>query len=206
MADEGYIKFTLEKEDGEPPRIEGELVELNRVRTSLYKKGHIGVLYNGVGYGNVSIRAGSGDVLFIISGSSTGAKEELSENEYCKIISVDIDRNRLLCRGRVNASSESMSHAAVYEANSEVMCVIHIHSEKLFRFMLDNNYPSTPLTAAYGTPEMAGAIKTVMQRTDSNAGIIVMAGHQDGILAYGPDVRSVYNIILNLEEEAARSR
>ncbi len=195
MIDEGYIKFSIERIDGDDPEFHDELVKLNGIRTKLFHMGLIGILDNGIGFGNVSIRDESRGGLFVISGSGTGGQEVLENSEYCTVLSTNVAENSLVCTGNVNASSESMSHAVVYEANDNVMCVIHVHNLSMFDYMLENSYPQTPVTAAYGTPEIAFSLKEKVMEVGSDHGIVVMAGHQDGVIAYGPGVEDTFNLI-----------
>ena len=59
MQDEGYVKYTCHHSAGPAPEHES-WQELNDLRTDLVKAGLIGVLENGVGYGNVSLRMPKG--------------------------------------------------------------------------------------------------------------------------------------------------
>jgi ribulose-5-phosphate 4-epimerase/fuculose-1-phosphate aldolase len=91
-----------------------------------------------------------------------------------------------------------MTHGAIYEASLETNCVIHIHSRNIFDGMLLNNYPSTPKEAEYGTPEIAHAIKNCVENTGKAKGTIVLSGHDEGVIAYGPSVHAAMELILKL--------
>lgn len=195
MIDEGYIKFSIDRIEGDSPALDAKLEELNKTRTKLFHLGLIGVLDNGIGFGNISMRDNNEKELFIISGSSTGGAEVLKNSEYCTVLSTDIAQNSLICRGQLDASSESMSHAVVYGANENIQCVIHVHNTSMFDYMLENGYPKTPVEAAYGTPEIAIALKEKVEEEGNTLGIVVMAGHQDGVIAYGGSVAETFKII-----------
>lgn len=189
--DEGYIKFNCEWIDKE---INFDISKLNEVRQKLFNLGLIGAYDNGVGYGNISIKTNEG---FIISGSATGNISKLNEEYYSKVIEYNFDKNFLKCVGPIKASSESMSHAAIYESDSEINAVIHVHNLDLWNNLLDK-VPTTSIDAKYGTPEMAYEIKRLFNETDvKQKKIFVMAGHKEGIFCFGKDLDETLQIILN---------
>jgi ribulose-5-phosphate 4-epimerase/fuculose-1-phosphate aldolase len=199
MNDEGYVKYTAEHTDA--AAIAHPLWSiLNNARTQLYDLGLIGVYQNGIGFGNLSIRM-TGDE-FLISGTATGAKRELASNEYCLVRYCDIEGNRVRSFGPIQASSESMSHGAIYRVCPKAACVIHIHSRVIFDGMLRDTLLSTPKTAAYGTPEMARAISTaVVQgiKTHGKAyGQIALAGHDEGVVTWGVSVDEALGLVMEL--------
>jgi len=193
--DEGYIKFTVHLMDGPAPA-HPALNELNQARTKLHDLKLIGIYPNGIGYGNVSLRAETPEK-FIVSGTATGEKRILNTGDYCLVDSFDLAANEVQCTGRVKASSESMSHGAIYRACEKAQSVIHIHSRALFDFMLAGPYPCTPETAAYGTPELAVEIDT-LAAASTEGGLFATAGHEEGIIAYGPTPSATLEIVLTL--------
>jgi ribulose-5-phosphate 4-epimerase/fuculose-1-phosphate aldolase len=202
MMDEGYIKYTALHQNSPIPQADftaRQLPELNEARTKCFTLGLVGVYPNGISYGNLSIRV-NGDE-FLISGTATGAKPVLSNEDYCLVKSFDIARNSIVSYGLIQASSESMTHGAVYRACRNVNCVIHIHSKKIFDGMLRDNYPFTPKTIAFGTPEIALAIRKCVKRTGSDEGKIVLAGHDEGIIAYGANIEMALHLILDLHNK-----
>jgi len=196
---EGYTKFAVHLTEGGLPA-NPELCRLNEVRTELHDLGLIGVLPGGVGYGNVSVRL-DGSEKFIISGTATGSKRTLALTDYCLVDSFDVRRNEVFCTGRIQASSESMSHGSVYQANPAITCVTHIHSQAIFRFMLANGYPRTSERAAYGTPEIAEETVRLVCEAGAARGVFVMAGHEDGVIAYGDDIESARKFLLEIHRK-----
>ena len=73
----------------------------------------------------------------------------------------DFLKNEIHCTGKIRASAESLTHAAVYEARPEAMAVIHIHNLDLWE-KYKGIMPTSPYTAEYGTPEIALAIKSLV--------------------------------------------
>lgn len=195
MSSEGNVKYTADHKMGpviEAPHYE----ELNDARTHLHKLGLVGVTSGGVGFGNLSIRYRENE--FLITGTATGAKPVLDPDDYCLVESFDLRQNHVVSSGPVQASSESMTHGVVYRSCSGANCVIHIHSRKIFDMMIRDNYPSTPKNAEYGTPEIALAIGTCVNNSANNEGQIVLAGHDEGVIVYGPTVERALNLILEL--------
>jgi hypothetical protein len=196
MIDEGYIKFSvhLNETDIEMPQA---LSELNAVRTALFDKGMIGVLPGGIGFGNVSVKIPSSN-RFFISGSATGGKRILDPEDYCRVESCSAAHNEVFCSGHIKASSETLSHDAVYHANDSVCCVIHIHHKPFFYKLLANTtIPATSKEAKFGTPEMATDIERIVKAHASPSGILVMTGHEDGIIAWGRTIAEAHSVLLH---------
>ncbi|MDR2742681.1 MAG: class II aldolase/adducin family protein [Treponema sp.] len=203
---EGYVKYMADH--WSVPAVEPPFwKELNEARTRLYDLGLIGVLPNGVGFGNVSVRVQGGE--FLISGTATGGSRVLTSHEYCMVKSFNLEENRVTTAGPVRASSESMSHGAVYRFCASAICVIHVHSRKIFDAMLGDGSLSTPPEAAYGTPELALAIASLVKDREAGGGagqgVMVLAGHDEGVLSYGTSVREALDLILGLYGKYADS-
>lgn len=205
---EGYVKFHA-VHGVAPPPAHPNLDALDHARTILHDLGLVGMRADGIGFGNLSLRDDAG---FVITGSGTGAPRVLGPGGYCRVLSFDLDSNSVTDEGPVPASSESMSHGAVYRGEPTVRCVIHVHSLALWRGLLDAGFPATRASAAYGTPEMARAILELVRResrgraktgADAGAippsGILAMAGHEEGVIAYGPDIDSALAKLLSTE-------
>jgi hypothetical protein len=186
--DEGSIKYHGVRRDGEVPR-SAQLDALDRARTVLHDLGLIGVYADGIGYGNLSIR--QPDQQFVITASATGADRCLRPDQYCLVESFSIEHNRVQSRGALDASSESMTHGAIYLANPVVNCVMHVHDRGLFDALLSQGWPHTPAEVPYGTPAMARAVTQLVRAHTTLPVLFAMAGHAEGVVAYGADVDSV---------------
>ena len=181
--DDGVIKFRINWQQAPAPT-DPALAGLMHWRNVMYDMGLIGFdeQYR-VGYGNISLR--TGERTFIISGTQTGHIPKLPSEHYTTVTDYDIAQNELICSGPVKASSESLTHAAVYEANPEIQAIIHIHHDAQWEAWLDE-IPTTHKDVPYGTPEMAGEIHHLFKDYKmSTTGLIAMAGHQGGIIAFG---------------------
>ena len=76
---EGYIKFNCLLSEETSGLSDEDFLLLNKWRNKLYQLGLIGCYPGDIGYGNISIRSGTG---FIITGSATGCREKLTKNDY----------------------------------------------------------------------------------------------------------------------------
>jgi hypothetical protein len=186
--DDGYIKYSSERHDGLIPELAG-LDALNEVRTQLFDIGLIGIHPDGVGYGNLSIRAQ--DDTFIITASATGGLRVLRREQYCLVESISIENNHVRSRGALPASSESMTHGAIYAANPAAQCVAHVHCRILFDYWLANEGLMTAPDIPYGTPAMASAVYQLARTAATLPVLFAMAGHDEGIVAFGSDVPTV---------------
>jgi len=197
-SSEGYVKYTVEHKMAEAIEVP-HWAELNAARTHLHNLGLVGALSNGVGFGNLSLRLRGNE--FLISGTSTGALPVLGLDGYCLISSFDFKQNRVVSIGPVQPSAESMTHGAVYCSSSGANCVIHIHSRTIFDGMLRDRYPATPEDAEYGTPEIALAVEKCVQELDKDEGRIVLLGHDEGVIAYGPTVERTLTLVQELYDK-----
>ena len=193
LPDDGYTKYECKWIEGEAPSDQDVLL-LSQWRDKLYHCGLIGKYPNGIGFGNLSRRAENEE--FIITGTQTGGKTSLTTLDYTLVTEYNWQQNRLTCVGPIAASSESLTHGAIYRSNPEVQAVIHVHHLGLWQKLL-NNVPTTDPTAAYGTPEMAEEIVTLSQQNNlQTAKILVMSGHREGIISFGNSLNEAGNLLL----------
>jgi ribulose-5-phosphate 4-epimerase/fuculose-1-phosphate aldolase len=192
--DEGYIKFNCNWIKAEPFKM-GILNEINNCRDTLYNLGLIGVYNNGIGYGNISIRFNQHT--FLITGSATGGIKCLNENHYTLVNEYNLMQNSLTCTGPIKASSESLSHAVIYECSPETNAVVHIHQIGMWNSLI-HKVPTTRENIPYGTPEMANEIKRLFKETSvNNEKIIVMGGHSEGIITFGKTIEEAVKILID---------
>ena len=195
---DGYVKYTAVHTTA--PAIEApHWAELNKARTQLHRLGVLGVTPQGIGFGNVSIRFQGEE--FLISGTATGALPELTPAEYCLVNSFDLAQNRIVSTGPVQASSEAMTHGAVYQSCSGARCVMHIHSRAIFNGMIRDGCPATAKNAAYGTPEIALALAQCVRELGTDEGAVVLAGHDEGVIVWGPTVEKALQLIQSLHNK-----
>jgi ribulose-5-phosphate 4-epimerase/fuculose-1-phosphate aldolase len=194
----GSVKFRCEQLPVKISRFAG-FDELNKYRRKLIDLGMIGVDGNGIGFGNISVRDGA-TTRFYVTGSATGGIDELTPADCAKVVAYDFDGNWLRSEGSTIASSESLTHAAVYESDPMAGAVIHCHDLKLWAVFLDKA-PTTPKGVEYGTPEMARAVQHLFESTDVKMKkIFVMAAHDGGLMTFGENLREAFGILTrNLE-------
>ena len=186
-----WIKGTIEKE---------KIKELNFWRNKLFEMNLIGVYKDGVGFGNISERSNGNN--FIITGSATGGIEKLNEEHYCEVTEFNFKENSLSCVGKIKASSESLTHAAIYKSLEEVNAVIHVHNLKLWEKLLDK-VPTTKKEIEYGTPEMAEEMQRLLSKEETREKkIIVMKGHKEGVVSFGSNLKEAGKIMLKYFEES----
>jgi len=197
MIDEGYTKYQIDWQPG-PPLPAERIAALDACRRQLYLAGLIGYdAEHDVGYGNVSVRATELGG-FIISGTQTGDVEATDAGHYSLVTDYAIDANRVHCRGPVQASSEALTHAAIYELDATIGAIVHVHCPKLWN-TLKNKLPTSAENVAYGTPEMARELQRLYRETYLKAhGIAVMGGHADGLIASGQNIEQATRRILEL--------
>lgn len=175
--------------------------QLNIYRSNLRQLGLIGVDANGIAFGNLSVRDGVDG--FHITGSGTGGISELTLADYTKVVACDFARNWLRCEGPAIASSESLTHAAVYESDPNAAAVIHCHNSKLWTVLIDRA-PTTSKAIEYGTPEMAYEVRHLFKTSDvKEKKIFVMGGHEGGLVTFGRNLEEAFAV---LEREMTLNR
>ena len=199
---EGVIKYRLDFEPGPPPR--EDLRALIVCRSILYGLGMIGQdpeRYGGYGFGNLSQRSGAGG--FVISASQTGYLPELEPEHFTRVLEVDIEANRVHAVGPLPPSSEALTHAMIYRLDRGIHAVLHVHEPGLWRYGLSAGLPQTGSDIAYGTPQMAQAVRRLFEQADlRRRRILVMAGHEDGVFAFGTSLDQALAVLLRHWAEA----
>ena len=197
MIDEGYIKFESDWQRG-PALDRADVDELIAWRRSLYEAGLVGYYDKlGVGFGNLSKRS-DGAGLFVISGTQTGHLPELGPEHFALVTAFDVALNRVCSRGAAEASSESMTHAVLYDVDESIGAVAHAHSRELWESLM-GDLPTTDSEVAYGTPEMADEFRRLYRETDFPVGgVAVMAGHDSGLISIGETVEQACQRLLDL--------
>jgi L-ribulose-5-phosphate 4-epimerase len=193
MKETGSIKFNCDW-ILEAPLSYGIIAELNKWRGELYELQLLGETVDGIGYGNISMRYKNNT--FIITGSGTGKIGNLTEKHYTLVTDYDLDTNHLTTKGPVMASSESMTHAVIYNTLPEINSVMHVHHQGLWKSLL-HTHPYTGEKTEYGTPQMAREIEGLLQTTDlDQLKLFAMAGHEDGVVAFGNSIKECGTLLL----------
>lgn len=148
--------------------------------------------YEGLGYGNVSARVGPfGDVArgrrrFLVTGTQTASVALATLREFCLVESWDLERNRVGSAGLVPPSSESLTHAALYDVSPAIRVVLHAHAPQIWLHARALGLPVTHAGAANGTPAMAFEVQRLYREgTFGATRVAAMGGHEDGVIAFG---------------------
>jgi L-ribulose-5-phosphate 4-epimerase len=194
MMDEGVIKFNCNWQPGELPE-SIHCTELLQTRNELFRLGLIGYdAAEKVGFGNISSRIKGNQ--FIISGTQTGHIPILTKTQLSLVSETIIATNTVYCSGPSKASSESMTHAAIYQLIPAASAVIHIHHNGMWQ-KLKHQLPTTKADIGYGTQAMANEIERLLKENDLlTHRLLIMAGHQDGIISFGETMDAARTILL----------
>ena len=191
---EGVIKFSLDFAPSEESRQID--IELHAWRALLHGYDLIGQVphrYEGFGFGNLSQREAIG---FSITATQTGGRQSLSDTDYAWVTAWSLEKNALSATGLTPPSSESLTHAAIYEAQPEVRFVFHVHSPNLWTERAILELPETGAEIPYGTVEMAHALKA-LAANQGVEGIAAMAGHEDGIVSWSKSAVGAGLLLMN---------
>ncbi len=204
--DDGVIKYDRSQFEHSDALSSDEFYELERWRNTLYNLKLIGeYLPEKIGYGNLSQRKDYRYLKkiekpqFIITGTQTGGLPELNGEYYTRVLDFDLSKNQVNVNGPLEASSEALTHAAVYEGNPNINVVFHIHSTPIWKGMIAENYPATAKEIPYGTLDMANAVQEIVKVNDS--GIIVMKGHDDGVISFANDLDTAGKLLLQVYDK-----
>jgi len=192
---EGVVKYRLNY-TATPPVNPEIVAELNAWRTILYRLGLTGQdprRYDGLAYGNVSIRQGT--MAFLISGTQTGGQPKLSSEHYSLVTGFDLEQNLISAKGPIPPSSEALTHAAVYQSGSRIDCVLHVHAPEIWQKAETLAIPVTDRQVGYGTPEMAREVGHLVRTSKSP--VIAMGGHEDGIIAFSSTIEEAATSLIH---------
>jgi len=200
-VDEGVIKFHLDWEKTD--FLASHLIQpLTDCRTRLYERHLIGVLPEGVGFGNLSVR-NPGAKKFIITGTQTGHIAVLEPCHYSEVSDFDIQKNEVTCSGPSKASSEALTHAMIYELSQDTNVVLHVHHDFFWKHLIESGFPATNKAVAYGTPQMAEEVARLFRKEKLEAKkIFAMAGHPGGVIAFGRTVPEAETALMTKFEAA----
>ncbi len=194
---EGIVKFRQIHKYGLPV-FDKEISKLNKWRDIFYKIGVIGMnqlLYNGAGYGNLSKKL-EGNT-FLITGTQTGGLERLTASHYTKVLEFYPKENLVVSEGPIEASSESMTHGAIYSALDYCNFVFHVHCNLIWKSYKEFDMVYTKKNVEYGTPEMVKEVINLFKTTNvEKDNIFVMLGHEDGVVSFGKTSDEAGNAIL----------
>ncbi|MEO3879490.1 class II aldolase/adducin family protein [Rheinheimera fenheensis] len=184
---EGVIKFQLQYQQ-QAALIAEDVAELNCWRTVMLQLGMLGQMptrYDNYGFGNISQRYGSGNQ-FIISGSQTGGIANMTAADYALVTQCQPAQNRIEAIGETKPSSEAMTHGQLYQLSGDIHFVIHAHCPAIWQQAVALGLAQTGADVPYGTVAMTEEVARLFRDTAVlEQGIFTMAGHEDGVVAFG---------------------
>src|SRR6266496_69088 len=196
-----YVRFTCECMRPEITPFAG-FAELNAYRRKLCELQLVGMASKATGFGNLS-RGEAATCDIYITGSATGGKSELTSADCARVVAYDFERNWLRYEGSAIPSSESLTHAAVYESDTKAGAVIHCHDLKLWAALLDQ-IPTSSNSVKPGTREMAHEVMRLFRVTDVHRRrILVMAGHKGGIITFGRNFEDAFTVLMDARMESS---
>jgi ribulose-5-phosphate 4-epimerase/fuculose-1-phosphate aldolase len=206
VASDGVIQFQLHHRAAPPPEAAATEV-ISRLRDALHARGWIGrdpARYGGLGYGNVSRRLQA--QAFVVSATQTGHLATLAAGDWVTVTRASPATNELWSGGACKPSSESLTHAAIYQACVATF-VCHIHHPALWKAACRGAIalPRTPASATYGTPAMAAALSEIATRFPLPFAA-AMTEHEDGLMAAADSPAELLELLDRLSAEAATAR
>lgn len=188
--DEGVIKFDFSSYKETESVKYDDYLAIEPTRKKMYELKLIGFYEDHkVGYGNISLKLNLNDLFnsnlsqFIISGTQTGHISDLSPKHYTYIVDYSLSTNAATSVGPILPSSESLTHAAIYDSDSAINAIIHIHNKEIWSGMISSNELFTPASIPYGTVAIANSVKELIKNNPGKS--FAMAGHEDGVIIYG---------------------
>jgi L-ribulose-5-phosphate 4-epimerase len=205
---EGVVKYRVRwrRAAFSLPTAKHELLRLMACRDDLHARRLIHTYPDGTGFGNISVRVGnnqSGQPRFLISGTQTADRERSTLDDFAVVDDFDIARNTLSCTGAVAASSEALTHGAIYQLDAGIGAIVHVHHRALWRHF-SGRLPTARRDVGYGTTDMAEEMGRLWRDAGlKKARALVMAGHQDGVISFGGDVDAATQRLLELYDALA---
>jgi hypothetical protein len=205
---EGVVKFQLaHRAAALEERVLGEGARaLMGWRELLRRLGGVGqdpARYGGAAFGNLSARipplgeSGRGRRRFLVTGTQTGGRRELRLADCSVVERYELEHNRVASFGGTPPSSESLTHGAIYDAAPSARAVFHVHTPELWQKARALGLPLSRVEVPYGTPEMAREVERLFREAALGAhGIFAMAGHEDGVIAFGDGADTAGAILL----------
>lgn len=211
---EGVIQFHAEHQlEPLPAFLDDDVLEILAWRQMLFLLKGIGQdenRYDGCGFGNVSLRVTTSasrrkEHGFLITGTQTGIKPNLSGADLAWVKSVEPSIEKVVSSGETLPSSESMTHSALYELDVEACAVVHVHLPNVYGCRRELGLLSTASSANYGTLAMVREV----QRLQESHGLLqkkafTMEGHEDGVVVFGRSMSEATGILLKLMTDAEK--
>lgn len=204
-AAEGTIHFAYNLTPQETPL--PEFNELAAWRDILFRLDLIGQhpdKYEGFAFGNLSTKYAdhTDDDVFVITASQTSGAVQLEADHLVTIREANLSRFWVEAEGAEPPSSETLTHAMIYQADKRARCVLHIHNPAMWHHRAKLNLPETPESVSYGTQAMVSAVAELLDQHQSRPLVFATAGHQDGIFVLGTHLRDCGGLLVTYYAKA----
>ena len=207
MDREGVIKFSLHTDHEvrvphDLPKAQSEILGWCQVLKKMGWFGQDPHRYEGLGFGNISFRIGprfatSGRRSFAITGSQAGARAQISKEDVALVSKYHLKQHTLWKAPGINPSSESLTHAAVYDGAPNARVCFHVHCPTVWQARHILGLPCIPISVRYGTPQMSAAIRSLCVRQKVGFDVpIAMDGHTDGLLCFSTTPERVFAALI----------
>ena len=113
------------------------------------------------------------------------------------MVSFNLERFWVDACGTMPPSSETMTHAMVYAADSRIEWVFHCHSPEIWNQAEALALPCTDAEVAYGSTAMVAATAALMNTYHSRPLVFASLGHRDGVFACGPTARDTGGLLVS---------
>jgi ribulose-5-phosphate 4-epimerase/fuculose-1-phosphate aldolase len=197
---EGIIRFAYELK---PPAVavieDGQFRELAAWRELLRRLELLGQhpdRYQGLGYGNLSVRDPDRPDEFVITASQTSGEATLETEHMVRITRCSLERFWIDAEGVLPPSSEAMTHAMIYHCDARIQWVFHCHSAALWQAADALALPCTEESVQYGSPDMVNAVAELFERHHSRPLLFASLGHEDGIFSCGASARDAGGLLV----------
>lgn len=184
---EGTIRFAYGLEPPDGTIADAATLHVLRGWRAVFKR--LGLLgqdperYRGLGFGNLSSRDRARDGAFLITASQTAAAPELTDDDLVHVTHCDPARFWVDATGHQPPSSETLTHAMIYQADPTIGWIFHAHSPDIWQRAGELDLPATPADVPYGSQAMASAVAELLAEHHVRPVTFVTLGHQDGVFA-----------------------
>lgn len=198
---EGTIKFAYELITPATSIADDKLVRPLFAWRKLFRRldilGQKPTRYEGFGFGNLSVRDPDKTGEFIISASQTSGFDEFDDQHLVRVTRCNLDRFWADAVGNYPPSSETITHAMVYAADSRVKWVFHGHSPEIWNRAEHLALPCIAPNVEYGTRAMVSAVANLLATHHSRPIVFATLGHVDGVFACGPTARDTGGLLVS---------
>jgi len=148
--------------------------------------------YEGGSSGNLSFREKKTENAFIITGSRIGLKHDLTDDKFVRVHACSIEKNSVYASGKIEPSSESLMHFAIYNQRKEINAIFHGHSPEILAHSSGLKLPVTHREEPYGSVKLAKSVLEVLE----DHSVIIVKNH--GFVALGKTMEEAGQITLDL--------